>query len=133
MNVTFDTNVLISATQWNNSVSHKLLLLLVEKEISIFTTESILEEFSEVLCRSFRYSKEEATELVEILLGFLHVIQPVVSLQVVIRDPDDDKILECAVSSHSEFIVTYDKDLLDFKNFQGIKILKPDEFLRLLS
>src|SRR3989338_5301082 len=91
MNVTFDTNVLISATQWNNSVSHKLLLLLVEKEISIFTTESILEEFSEVLCRSFRYSKEEATELVEILLGFLHVIQPVVSLQVVIRDPRSEE------------------------------------------
>jgi len=104
MNVTFDTNVLISATQWNNSVSHKLLLLLIEKEISIFTTEVILEEFSEVLCRSFRYSKEEATELVGILLGFLCVIRPVVSLHVVIRDPDDDKILECAVSSHSEFI-----------------------------
>ena len=39
-----------------------------------------------------------------ILLGFLCVIRPVVSLHVVIRDPDDDKILECAVSSHSEFI-----------------------------
>lgn len=133
MKVTFDTNVLISATQWNTSVSHKLLLLLMEKEISIFTTESILEEFSEVLCRNFRYSKEEATKLIEILLGFLYVIRPVISLHVVIRDPDDDKILECAVSSHSEFIVTYDKDLLDLVEYQKIKIIKPDVLLRLLS
>lgn len=37
MKVTVDTNFLISATQWDYSVSHKLLIKLIEKDISYST------------------------------------------------------------------------------------------------
>ncbi len=43
MNVSVDTNFLTSATQWDNSVAHKLLLRMIEKEIPIFATTEILE------------------------------------------------------------------------------------------
>jgi len=40
------------------------------------------------------------------------MITPTQSLNVIAEDPDDDKIIECAVASGSDVIVTGDKDLL---------------------
>ena len=51
MKISADTNFLISATQWDYSVSHKLLTKLIENNAEIFTTKEILDEFSEVLSR----------------------------------------------------------------------------------
>ncbi len=50
-----------------------------------------------------------------------HVV-PRVELDVVKDDPDDNRILECAVSSGSEYLVTGDKDLLRLRrdpNYEG--------------
>ena len=62
MNLTVDTNFLISATQWDNSAAHKILIKLIESDAKIFTTKEILEEFSEVLQRDFKYTKEETNK-----------------------------------------------------------------------
>ena len=42
MKITVDTNFFVSATQWDNSVSHKLLLKLLKTNTEIFTTKEIL-------------------------------------------------------------------------------------------
>ncbi len=42
MKVVFDTNVLISATLWNNSVSQKLLFRLINQEIPIYCSLEIV-------------------------------------------------------------------------------------------
>jgi len=60
MKITVDTNFLISSTQWNYSVAHKLLQKLIRKDINIFTTKDILEEFADVLKRDFQYQKNDA-------------------------------------------------------------------------
>ena len=60
MKVTVDTNFLISATQWDYSVAHKLLRKLIILDAEIFTTQEILDETQEVLVRDFEYSKNEA-------------------------------------------------------------------------
>ena len=44
------------------------------------------------------------------------------------EDPDDDKIIECAIESNSEYILTYDNHLLKIKEYKGVKILRPEEF-----
>jgi predicted nucleic acid-binding protein len=54
-----------------------------------------------------------------------------VQLDVIKEDPDDDRILECAVSAGSEFIVTGDKDLLRLGRYDSIRILTVSEFLDL--
>jgi len=45
---------------------------------------------------------------------------------VIKEDPDDNKIIECAISSNSEFIITYDKHLLKVKEYKGIQIIRPE-------
>lgn len=51
----------------------------------------------------------------------------------VVLDPDDNKFIEAAVEGKAEFIISQDKHLLILKNYKGIKILKPEEFLEILE
>ena len=133
MKIAVDTNFLISATQWDYSVSHKLLQKLIRNNVEIFTTKEILEEFSEVLKRDFLYAEKEVQNLLEKVLQFLTLVNPSKKIDVVKEDADDNKIIECAVESKSEYILSYDKHLLKLKEFQGIKIVKPEEIFRVLE
>ena len=47
-----------------------------------------------------------------------------------LKDPKDDFILELAIESQSEYIITYNKN--DFKGIEkfGVKVLTPKEFLK---
>ena len=133
MKIAVDTNFLISATQWDYSVSHKLLQKLIRNNVEIFTTKEILEEFSEVLKRDFLYAEKEVQNLLEKVLQFLTLVKPSKKIDVVKEDADDNKIIECAVESKSEYILSYDQHLLKIKEFQGIKIVKPEEIFSVLG
>ena len=133
MKVTPDTNFFISATQWDNSVAHKVLLKFLRNNVEIYTTLSILEEVSEVLQRDFKYTLQEVHELIQKISSFLIIICPTIKINFIKDDPDDNKILECAVQSQSNYILSYDKKyLLIHKEYQGIKIVQPEEFLHKL-
>jgi|SRR3989344_850558 len=129
MKIAVDTNFLISATQWDYSVSYKLLLKLIRNNDTIFSTKEILDEFAEVLERDFLYSKEDIKSIVEKVLQFLTLVTPSNKIDIVKEDVDDNKIIECAVESKAEYIFSYDKHLLKLKEFQGIKIVRPEEAL----
>jgi putative PIN family toxin of toxin-antitoxin system len=133
MKLVLDTNILVSATLWDNSVSHKLLIRLIEKDTEIFTSLEILEEFRKVVLRDFQYEKAEAEYIISKLLNFLKIVKPDIKINIIKEDFSDNRILECAVSSDSEFILSYDKHLLKLKTFKDIKILTPEEFLKLLN
>ena len=76
---------------------------------------------------------------VESALAFLRYLASLAHLQDVhflwrpfLRDPDDDMVLECAVASGSQFIVTH--NIKDFKRTPELKVqaITPAEFLRVL-
>ena len=50
-------------------------------------------------------------------------------LDIVKDDPDDNKFIECAVALKCSYIISGDKHLKEIKNYMGIKILNPKEFL----
>src|SRR3989338_5548393 len=130
MKVTVDTNFLISATQWDYSVAHKLLRKLIILDIEIFTTQNILDETAEVLERDFEYSKTESENIIEKILLFANLAGPKQKVEIIKDGPDDNKVIECAVESSSDYIVTYDGHLLKLKDYKGIKIMKPEEILK---
>ena len=49
------------------------------------------------------------------------------------RDPDDDKYLAAAIEGRAGFLVAGDSDLLDLKDYEGIRIVSPRVFLDLLG
>ncbi len=127
MRFTLDTNFLISATQWNYSVANKLLEKLIRENHDIFTTKEILEEFTEILKRDFKYNDQEIKEILEKVLQFLTLVTPSIKVNIVQKDADDNKIIECAIESKAEYIISYDKHLLDLREYNGIKIVRPEE------
>jgi|SRR3989344_2497709 len=132
MKVTVDTNFLISSTQWDYSVAHKLLKKFILSDAEIFTTQDILDETAEVLERDFEYSTNEAKNIIGKILLFAKLIETKQKINVIKEDPDDNKIIECAIESSSDYIVTYDMHLLKLKEYKRIKILKPEEFLKII-
>ncbi|MBS3133005.1 putative toxin-antitoxin system toxin component, PIN family [Candidatus Woesearchaeota archaeon] len=128
MKVTVDTNFLISATQWDYSVAHKLLKKLILSDAEIVTTQDILDETAEVLERDFEYNKNEVKNIIGKILLFAKQIKPKQKIDVIKDDPDDNKIIACAIESSSEYVITYDKHLLKLKEYKGIKIITPEEF-----
>ena len=88
-----------------------------------------MDETVEVLERDFGYSKIEAKNIIEKILLFAKLIEPKQKLEIIKDDPDDNKVIGCAVESSSDYIVTYDRHLLKLKEYKGIKIIKPEEIL----
>lgn len=130
MRITVDTNFLISATQWDYSVGHKLLNELIKKEADIFVTDFVIEEFSKVLKRDFKYENDKIEEFTEFILSFSRLVIPKVKVEIIEEDLSDNNIIECAMESKSGYILTYDNHLLNIKVYKGIKIIKPEEFLK---
>lgn len=45
------------------------------------------------------------------------------------KDPDDDKYIAAAIEGRAGFVVAGDSDLLDLKEYDGIRIVSPRVFL----
>jgi len=73
--------------------------------------------------------------LVEVeILPYAVLIENAISLDPsLIRDKDDLKFLECALSGKADYLVSGDKDALEVKKFQTIKVLSAKEFLEILE
>ena len=48
------------------------------------------------------------------------------------KDPDDDKYLAAAIEGRAAFVVAGDADLLDLREYAGIRVVSPRTFLDLL-
>ena len=132
MRVVLDTNVLISATQWQGSVAQKLLFKLIRDNIKIFCSTDIISEYQRVLKRDFNYTDYEIAYILEKIFACITLITPIEKINVIRDDPDDNKIVECALAASADYIITYDKHLLNIKEFEGVKIITPNEALRIL-
>ena len=128
--VVYDTNVLISGMIWGG-VPYDCIALAQRNIVEAVTCTEILEEFSRKLTTKFNASPLQAAEMVTELLNFHQSIKITNQLQNVTADPDDDKIIECAIAGNATHIVTGDKKhLLPLGSYQGILIVKAADLLR---
>lgn len=134
MKIVIDTNVFISAFLWQRRAK-EIFIFAENEEAEICVDEELLDEFQNVLKYSkFKNCFEKAnTTAEEIIDEFLEIVKiyPVLKLKniIVSEDPDDDKILLCALSSGADFIISGDNHLLKLKKFEGIPIINPRQFL----
>ena len=61
------------------------------------------------------------------------MVAPRTALKFVALDPDDDRILECAVDGAADMIVSNDHHLLDLKSYVKIPIVAARDFRRTLG
>jgi putative PIN family toxin of toxin-antitoxin system len=131
--VVFDTNVLLSAIGWKGN-PFQCLELARAGTIEVVTCPEILDELTEKLESRLAQSSDIITETLSDLLSVLRVVSITGELKAIAADPDDDKILECAVVASATYIVSGEsKHLLPLGSFRGIHIVSPAEFLTLIN
>jgi len=132
--VVLDTNIWLSGIFWKGN-SYRIIKLGEAGKIDIITTRDILLEIIRVLKREAKFQKflnDRDLKIENLLKTIFHItifIKSESSLNIITKDPDDDKILEAAVDGKADYIVTYDSHLLNLKDFREIKIIKPKRFL----
>ena len=137
MRVTADTNTVISGLLWRGN-PRKILDAARDGIIDLFTTQELVGELEGVLSRS-RFAKHLAaanvsvSELVAGYAALAELIEPVSIEAVVIRDPDDDAVIACAVASESEAIVSGDDDILSLKRHGAIRMVTAAELVSELN
>ena len=130
MLLVFDTNVILSAFLFPGSKPDKILRSLITHRFQHATSPDILTEIRKVLEKKFKKSDSETTELVNFIANISKMIYPVERLEVIKKDPSDNRILECAVRAKANAIISGDKKhILPLKEFQGIKIISPADFV----
>lgn len=134
MNVVIDTNVLISALKSKNGASYKLLMALPKGLFIPNLSVPLFLEYESVAKRQGLVSKLSSQEIDSILEYFLSKssIRKIFFLwRPFLKDPKDDLVLEVAVESQSEYIITFNtKDFKGCSKF-GIKAVTPQEFIRM--
>jgi putative PIN family toxin of toxin-antitoxin system len=123
----FDTNVFLSAIVFGGN-PERVFLLARERRIQLLVSPAILMEMAFILKEKFGWSDRAAADAVRTIGRAAELIKPSTTVSV-LKDDGDNRILECAVEGHADVIVSGDHHLLDLKEYQGLAILRPTEFL----
>lgn len=128
--IVLDTNVLVSAVLFGGP-PRDVLELVISGAVDCSLSLPILDETREVLRRpKFRFSPEQSFQLLEELHAICDVINPTARVQAVASDPNDNMVLECALESNANVVVSGDHHLLDLVVFRGIHIVAPSDYLK---
>lgn len=142
--VVFDANVFLQAALSERGPAFSCLAQVQDGMFDLILTRSILDEVEEVLERLSkvpRYSNLLTDERIRAyieLLGNHAVLVPeppeTISLP---RDPDDEVYLNAALEYDADFLITRDKDLLEFELEEALsgrlRIVDPTTFLAKIS
>jgi putative PIN family toxin of toxin-antitoxin system len=121
-----DTNVLVAGLATEGLCRDILKRRLPACEL--FTSRALLAELAETLRDKFGLDPD-GLPLLRIYEDEATVLKPLRLSKPICRDADDDEVLATALAARAEIILTGDKDLLMLKEFQGIKILSPRQFV----
>ena len=134
-----DANVLVSAAIKREGKPNQIISRAVS-EFTWLTSEFVLAETAEVLPRrhiQMKYGKWVTPAHQAAFLATARAMAEMVNVQTrltaVPKDVDDNPVLACAVDGRADYLVTGDPDLLALKVFAAIKIVTPDQFLKVLD
>lgn len=128
--VVIDTNVLLSAMRSRLGASFRLLSLVDSGKFETSISVALLLEYEEVLLRNVPLlSKHEVEDLLDYLCAITHHQTPFYLWRPLLRDPNDDMVVEVAVAGGCDCIVTFNgRDFAGVEKF-GIRVITPREFL----
>jgi uncharacterized protein len=126
--VTLDTNIYVSALHFGGKPM-QLLQMGLEGELDIAVSQPILDETLRVLREKFGWSDDDLRDAEAAISAATYRVAPTETLDVVEADATDNRIVECAVASSSETIVSGDRHLLALGQFRRISVLRVGDFL----
>ncbi len=127
--VVLDTNLLIAAYFNPRSASHALLEEARAGRVRVLWSDAVRREATRILgnvVRAAGGAGRPALSLDDLYRAENRVSDPP-PIRAVAEDPDDDKLLACAVGGGADLLVTNDRHLLQFQTFQGVAVVTPSE------
>lgn len=127
--VVFDTNIFFSAVGWKGA-PYVCVELARTGQIEAVSCREILDELAEKLEFKLGLDPQVVQETLAELLTFSRLVSIPGTMKVIAADPDDDKVLECAVVAGASHIVSGDRrHVLPLGNYEGIPILSAADYL----
>ena len=128
--VVADTNVLISALLFGGS-PEQIFLAALRGDIQLLSTLPILKELEKVLIGKFKLSAGFIKDTLDLVEEVAEIVETTSRIKVILHPDEDNRVLECAIDGRADFIVTGDtKHILPLKEFEGIRILSPSQFMK---
>jgi putative PIN family toxin of toxin-antitoxin system len=132
--VVLDTNVLLVSIS-SRSESHWIFQKLLQEEFEVVISNEIIYEYEEII--SEKYSAAVAKNVIRALLFLPNVIKSEIYYRwsLIKTDEDDNKFVDCAITSNAHFIVTNDKHFKPLKSidFPSVKVINISQFKELFS
>jgi putative PIN family toxin of toxin-antitoxin system len=133
MKVVIDINVFVSSFFWKGN-PRKVVNRARDGIDELYITKEILEQIFEVMNRpKFNADKEGIEYYIKSIEEIANELLITIKIQAGSRDIDDNIILECGMAGNVDYIITGDDDLLVLKEFNGIKIVTPKEYLEIIE
>lgn len=131
LKIVLDSNILISSILFDGT-QRDITKIIAYHKIPTATSLRLIVEILEVLRKKFKYTNNKLMHVKKDIMSISEVVYPSVHIDVV-RDKEDNKVIEVAVEGNCTHIVTGDKDLLVLKKYKDIEIISSSEFLDLIS
>ena len=134
--IVIDTKVVLSALRSANGASFKLLSIIGSGLFNFALSVPLFIEYESIAKRNKDILGLDDS-VIDDILDYLAEVGDKREIYFLwrpfLRDPKDDLVLEVAVESESDFIISYNKK--DFKSIDkfGLKVLTPQELLRLIE
>lgn len=129
--VVIDTNVLVSALVFGGTPC-KVTDLIPDKLIRPVMSEEIMSELRRTITNVFPKHVPGIARYERLLRKYALWVPLGSQVINVSRDVDDNFIIETAVIGKCSYVISGDKDLTVLENYEGIGIVTPADFLKLL-
>ena len=138
LKIVLDSNVFVSALINPRGKPAQILNYVFENKIRLFTSPSIIEELERVLSypklvKRHGLEKQELKKFVSDLLSILSLVEGKKAIELIAENPADNNYLSCVVDAKADFIVSGDIHLLNLREYEGIQIITPAQFLEMLE
>jgi putative PIN family toxin of toxin-antitoxin system len=134
--IVLDTNVLVAAFRSQYGTSYRLVSIVGDPRFELNLSVALAFEYEAVLKRkehSLFLTAEDVDKLVNFLCSISNLREIHFLWRPALPDPDDDFLLELAIESNADYIVTFNsKDFL-LSSGHGIPAIKPLEFLQIIG
>jgi putative PIN family toxin of toxin-antitoxin system len=136
LKVVLDTNVLVATVRSRRGASFRLLELLEQGRYSVAISPALVLEYEEVLCREISdsgWTRKNVDALLNMLCSVGDAYDISFRFRPLLRDADDDKILELACTAGVDYIVTHNlRDFAGSERFR-ITVVEPRTFLQFVK
>ena len=134
--IVIDTNVFYSALRSKRGASFKLISIIDRKNIEVCISVPLILEYEDVAKREIEdlgLSQSELDDILDYVCRIGNKKEMFYLWRPILRDPKDDMVLELAVESESNYIITFNTKHFTLAEKFNIGVLSPREFLKLLE